>query len=211
MAVCKAQSSRQWKRGASLMSCCLAAAGRHARWRWVLCVVFVVRVYEYVHVHVRVHMHVHVHVHVRAQVQIALCRAACRGVCCFAGGSIDAGGRFCLRQFSAAPVLDATARATLMAFIDHHPACRVPAADGDVKVEINLGELEALVGRPQKQSLVEIFESSPPQSPVSVIMLRRVCATGDGLQIGFHTDVSLKTMQVARLSRSLSGVGLFPE
>ena len=83
-----------------------------------------------------------------------------------------------------------------MAFIDNHPACREPAPDGDSKVEVSLGELEALVGRLQQQRLVRVFEASPPQSRVSIITLRRVCATGEGLQIGFHTDVSLKTMQV---------------
>ena len=83
-----------------------------------------------------------------------------------------------------------------MAFLNTHPASSTPAPNGDVKVEISLAELARLVGMSQQQRLIGVFESSPPQSRVSTVTLRRVRASGGGMMIGFHTDVSYKTMQV---------------
>jgi len=95
------------------------------------------------------------------------------------------------KQFTAsAPgcdLLGAPARQALMRLADsrHSPG------QEDLKVELSLSELGDVVGEETVASLVALFNGR-----VDEVKLRRVEAGGERHVINFHTDVSLRTMQV---------------
>ena len=92
-------------------------------------------------------------------------------------------------QSSRERILDVAACASLVALVDEHPASR--AGEVDTQVQISLSQLAQVVGTPTQTRLLQVLDS-----PADTITLRRVEACTKELAIGFHTDVSFKTMQV---------------
>merc|ERR1712146_198953 len=66
------------------------------------------------------------------------------------------------------------------------------AGDDDLKINLSLGELESLIGIEPVASLTSLFNGR-----IDEVKIRRVEANGAKHVINFHTDVSLRTMQVA--------------
>jgi len=95
------------------------------------------------------------------------------------------------KQFVSLPerdLLGAPAREALMRLADS----KHTQGQEDLQVELFLGELEDMVGKEAVASLVAIFDGRVDQ-----VKIRRVEASGERHVINFHTDFSLRTMQVA--------------
>lgn len=95
------------------------------------------------------------------------------------------------KQFVSLPerdLLGAPARGALMRLADS----KHTQGQEDLQVVLSLGELEDMVGKEAVASLVAIFDGRVDQ-----VKIRRVEASGERHVINFHTDFSLRTMQVA--------------
>ena len=94
------------------------------------------------------------------------------------------------QSFPDCKLLDATARSALMRHVDEHHLTKA-GGDKDLRLALSQGQLEALIGADSTRHLFDFFGAEP-----NAIRLRRVEA-GDGPAcVQFHTDYSLRTMQV---------------
>eukprot|EP01045_Picozoa_sp_COSAG04_P002134 COSAG04_NODE_75_length_28792_cov_4.615272_20_plen_1379_part_00 len=94
------------------------------------------------------------------------------------------------QSFPDCKLLDATARSALMRHVDEHHLTKA-GGDKDLRLALSQAQLEALIGADSTRHLFDFFGAEP-----NAIRLRRVEA-GDGPAcVQFHTDYSLRTMQV---------------
>ena len=102
------------------------------------------------------------------------------------GGTMDPGAELVVEGLDG--VLGPDACAALMARLDEeHAVC----GGNDVRVSLSPSECTSLVGERQMEHLESVWG----EGAYDTLRLRRVVGTGAG--IAFHTDVSLRTMQVA--------------